>query len=309
MGLQDVLTPGSRDSAPSTFGTQSNLLGRGGRRKRKTTNATEDSSSSSTTTTSSTTNTSNDNNVKRRRRRAGQVVEIQIVTKPGNQGNSSKKKASNTKKMKTNKSKKKNSTGKKKSTKKKTSRNSTTKKSSTTSSTESDSSDSSDSSSDEEMQDSSDDENVDTDGASLYDSILHRVKWTRIILDEAHKIKSRTNNTAKSVMALRGRFKWCLSGTPLQNRISELYSLVRFLRMTPFSYYFCKDKKCNCSSLRWNMGSIDGEVNSKGNEKRKCLTCGHAPMKHYSYFNKTVLNPIKRYGSVGDGRKAFLTLK
>ena len=57
------------------------------------------------------------------------------------------------------------------------------------------------------------------------------------------------------------------------------------------------------------MGSIDGEVNSKGNEKRKCLTCGHAPMKHYSYFNKTVLNPIKRYGSVGDGRKAFLTLK
>ena len=41
-GLQDVLTPGSRDSAPSTFGTQSNLLGRGGRRKRKTTNATED---------------------------------------------------------------------------------------------------------------------------------------------------------------------------------------------------------------------------------------------------------------------------
>ena len=100
--------------------------------------------------------------------------------------------------MKTNKSKKKNSAKKKKSTKKKTSRNSTTKKSFTTSSTESDSSDSSDSSSDEEMQDSSDDENVDIDGASLYDSILHRVKWTRIILDEAHKIKSRTNNTGKT---------------------------------------------------------------------------------------------------------------
>ena len=37
-GLQDALTPGSRDSAPSTVGTQSNLLGRGGRRKRKTMN-------------------------------------------------------------------------------------------------------------------------------------------------------------------------------------------------------------------------------------------------------------------------------
>ena len=30
---------------------------------------------------------------------------------------------------------------------------------------------------------------------------------------------------------------------------------------------------------------------------------------HYSYFNKKILNPIKRYGSIGDGRKAFLTLK
>ena len=53
----------------------------------------------------------------------------------------------------------------------------------------------------------------------------------RIILDEAHKIKSRTNNTAKSVLALRGRYKWCMSGTPLQNRISELYSLVRLLSL------------------------------------------------------------------------------
>ena len=76
-------------------------------------------------------------------------------------------------------------------------------------------------------------------------------------------------------------------------------SQVRFLRMTPFSYYFCKHKNCNCSSLRWNMGI----------ESRKCLTCGHPPMKHYSYFNKSILNPIKRYGSVGDGRKAFMTLK
>ena len=38
----------------------------------------------------------------------------------------------------------------------------------------------------------------------------------------------------------RSVYKWCLSGTPLQNRVGELYSLVRFLGGDPFSFYFCK---------------------------------------------------------------------
>ena len=35
----------------------------------------------------------------------------------------------------------------------------------------------------------------------------------------------------------------------------------------------------------------------------------HAGPRHYSYFNKHVINPINRYGYVGDGRKGFLTLR
>lgn len=64
--------------------------------------------------------------------------------------------------------------------------------------------------------------------------------FLHVQLDEAHNIKERSTNTAKAAFELNSKYKWCLSGTPLQNRVGELYSLVRFLGGDPFSYYFCK---------------------------------------------------------------------
>jgi DNA repair protein RAD16 len=69
--------------------------------------------------------------------------------------------------------------------------------------------------------------------------------------------------------------------------------------MDPHAYYFCKVKGCECKSLCWNFGP----------EQRACRECGHAGPRHYSHFNQTVINPINRYGYVGDGRKGFLTLR
>jgi SNF2 family DNA or RNA helicase len=43
-----------------------------------------------------------------------------------------------------------------------------------------------------------------------------QVRWRRIVLDEAHCIKDRACNTAKAVFALSSKYKWALSGTPLQ---------------------------------------------------------------------------------------------
>ena len=140
---------------------------------------------------------------------------------------------------------------------------------------------------------------VDHDGVSLKKSLLHRIKWKRVILDEAHKIKGRTNNTAKSVYALRASFRTAITGTPLQNRVSELYALIRFLKFAPHSYYFCQVKGCDCISLHWEFGP----------QSRKCSSCNHPPMRHFSYFNKYIMNPISRYGYIGDGRKGMLRLK
>lgn len=63
----------------------------------------------------------------------------------------------------------------------------------------------------------------------------------RIILDEAQMIKNRKTRTAISCCRLEASFRWCLSGTPMQNNVSELQSLIKFLRIEPY----CDEKKFN----------------------------------------------------------------
>ncbi|KAG5520185.1 hypothetical protein PMAC_001262 [Pneumocystis sp. 'macacae'] len=64
--------------------------------------------------------------------------------------------------------------------------------------------------------------------------ILLNHKWHRIILDEAQIIKNRHTLSSLSCCKLQATYRWCLSGTPMQNSIDELYSLMRFLRIRPY---------------------------------------------------------------------------
>jgi len=110
-------------------------------------------------------------------------------------------------------------------------------------------------------------------------SPIHAIHFHRLILDEAHSIKTRTTGVAKACFALKGSYKWCLSGTPLQNRIGEFFSLLRFLEVRPFADYFCK--RCPCSMLHWEL-----------NEDHRCVECKHSGIEHVSVFNQELLNPI-----------------
>ncbi len=58
--------------------------------------------------------------------------------------------------------------------------------------------------------------------------ILRKRTWTYAILDEAQTIKNPASQTAKAAFALRARHRLCLTGTPVENRLEELWSLFRF---------------------------------------------------------------------------------
>lgn len=133
-------------------------------------------------------------------------------------------------------------------------------------------------------------------GIHKEDSVIHAIKFHRVILDEAHCIKTRSTMTAKACFALKTEYRWCLSGTPLQNRIGEFFSLIRFLNVRPFASYLCK--QCPCSTLEWSM-----------NEDNRCSHCKHAGMQHVSVFNQELLNPIQKFGNRGLGKEAFRKLR
>ena len=59
--------------------------------------------------------------------------------------------------------------------------------------------------------------------------LLSEKQWNLLVLDEAQNIKNHATQAAKAAVRLRSRFKFVTTGTPIENNLTELWSLFQFL--------------------------------------------------------------------------------
>ncbi|KAJ5933756.1 hypothetical protein N7454_006085 [Penicillium verhagenii] len=61
---------------------------------------------------------------------------------------------------------------------------------------------------------------------------IFAVQWRRVVLDEGHSIRNPQSQSSQAACALRADSRWTLTGTPIINTLKDLYSQVRFLKLS-----------------------------------------------------------------------------
>ncbi len=67
-------------------------------------------------------------------------------------------------------------------------------------------------------------------------NILHKIKWGRVIFDEAHHLRNKNTGRYFGAKLLQSDIKWLVSGTPIQNKKQDFYALCSLIKL-PASYF------------------------------------------------------------------------
>jgi SNF2 family DNA or RNA helicase len=73
------------------------------------------------------------------------------------------------------------------------------------------------------------------------ENMLTNIKWNRVIFDEAHHLRNKRTERFKSCEKLQSKIKWLISGTPIQNKRSDLYNLFKIIGITNVNQYNVKE--------------------------------------------------------------------
>ncbi|EMC91603.1 hypothetical protein BAUCODRAFT_79159 [Baudoinia panamericana UAMH 10762] len=76
--------------------------------------------------------------------------------------------------------------------------------------------------------------------------ILHRARFYRVVLDEAHAIKNHKGHISNACRGLTAKHRWAITGTPIMNNIKEFYPYFKFLQEpNTGSYKLFKENFCS----------------------------------------------------------------
>ncbi|PPR08294.1 hypothetical protein CVT24_002452 [Panaeolus cyanescens] len=64
--------------------------------------------------------------------------------------------------------------------------------------------------------------------------LLFQVEWYRVVADEAQNIRNRKTRMSRAITDLSATYRWCLTGTPVVNSLTDSYGYLRFLRIRPW---------------------------------------------------------------------------
>jgi len=78
----------------------------------------------------------------------------------------------------------------------------------------------------------------------VQDCILLKMQWGRVIFDEAHHLRNHKTKRFKAANKLMSGIKWLVSGTPVQNKRGDLYSLLSLIGL---------DSKFYKDEMNWSL--------------------------------------------------------
>ena len=60
-------------------------------------------------------------------------------------------------------------------------------------------------------------------------TVLNEIAWDRVVMDECHVVRNKGTKLHKQACAIRAKYRWGLSGTPVQNKITDIVNLFKYL--------------------------------------------------------------------------------
>ena len=78
---------------------------------------------------------------------------------------------------------------------------------------------------------------------AIRSDFIRGMRWNRVILDEAHYIRNSKGVVHKNIVRIKAKYRWALTGTPIQNYYTDLVSIFDYLGIHLDEDIRCREEK------------------------------------------------------------------